>query len=60
MGIYSGVPETEAALSKLTASEIDAEIRWCKLRARIATSAPLRSALEKRVVRLQRNLLARA
>jgi hypothetical protein len=60
MGKHTGVPETEAALSKLTNSELEAEIWLCKLRARIATDTPLRSAFEKRVLRLERVRMARA
>lgn len=57
---HSGVPETEAALNKLTDSELDAEIWHSRLRARIATSTPLRNSFEKRVLRLERLRRARA
>ncbi len=54
MDTCPSVPATEAALSKLTTRELDAEIWHCALRARIATDAMLRRSFEKRIQRLQR------
>ena len=56
----AGAPETDAALSKLTDSELSAEIWRCKLRARIATDTVRRGVFEKRVLRLERIRRARA
>jgi hypothetical protein len=54
MGKRSGILDQEEDILKLSLCELDAEIRRCKGRLKIAPTSYLRKAFEKRIHKLTR------